>query len=107
MLAVSSDALERSWLASVQCAGNESKLINCPSREGRLCGSSYGAGLCCTTCTEYSIRLKGGTSTEGRVEVCQNSTWGTVCRTAWDTIDARVACRQLGLPTEGELQVLF
>ena len=55
------------------------------------------------TCTHYvacidgSIRLIGGTRpNEGRVEVCLDNRWGTVCDDAWGTVDASVACRQLG-----------
>lgn len=56
------------------------------------------------------MRLIGGVNiTEGRLEVCVDGLWGTVCNDGvnegdkFDKNAARVVCRQLGFPESSKL----
>ena len=102
------------------CQGTENSLFECNTRyltNSLSCNHDQDVGLDCeckftsyreywpiiklclllVPCVNGSVRLVGSTwSYEGRVEVCVNNTWGTVCTNFWDTNDTVVVCRQLG-----------
>ena len=53
-----------------------------------------------SNCTDNAIRLVGGiSSNQGRLEVCMNSAWGSVCDSAgvFTSDEAKVVCKQLGI----------
>ena len=103
----------------VHCSGNEENLTEC-RRDGigtHNCVEKYEeAGVICYgifqfliiicvgplsnsdhSCNDSDIRLVDGeTEREGRLEICINGIWGSVCNRRWDVRDARVVCRQLG-----------
>ena len=62
----------------------------------------------CLDCSDGNIRLMGGMSPlEGRVEICQNNAYSTVCDDLWDELEARVVCRQLNYTGPGYSQLFY
>ena len=50
--------------------------------------------------------MGGSTNREGRVEVCMDGRWGTVCNNSQEGI-AGAVCSQLGYPAQGTLYIVF
>ena len=54
-------------------------------------------------CTDGDIRLvNGSVASEGRVELCYNNQWGTICNDSFGSSEAAVVCRQLGYSAIGK-----
>ena len=98
---------------NMMCTGYESSLEQCSNQTLSPSSSSYlsspVASVICqgntTTrheCRSGDLRLGGGQSeNEGRVEVCVEGFWGTVCDGGWGQREAVVVCRQSGFGAKG------
>jgi len=53
-------------------------------------------------CTHGQARLTGGSNVrQGRLEICINGAWGSVCSTSFFDDDASVACVQMNFERKG------
>lgn len=95
-------------MTNVDCRGYEQELVDCRHSNYYLnrCNHHQDVGVACgrltppyatlTVQTETQIRLVGGSSSYGRVEVYTNGAWGTICDKNFDHADVQVVCRSLG-----------
>ena len=112
---------------NVHCVSSDTQLLQCSSspilQVSSNCGHEDDAGIGCegmiftindnskialrnllhtAPCTYGQLRLVDGSiPNEGRVEICINNVWGTICDDDWGDNDATVVCRQLGYSTTG------
>ena len=61
-----------------------------------------------SNCTDYDVQLVDGTTAnEGKVLICINGVWGTVCDNEISSSDITVICRQLGYKSYGIFTLPF
>ena len=122
-------------LSHLYCAGTEASLLDC-NRYNTYntlgCTHRDDAGVVCegifyvTIIIMYAIAILSNNSKNtvpcndrdvrlvvsqypgiGRIEVCANSSWGTICTNTWDDLDATVACRESGYSPYGWLSHFY
>ena len=92
-------------LESVNCTGTEDDISACPTStigqiSDPLCRqSNRAAGVRCVlkpgTCVNGQVRLADGPGFyEGRLEVCIDNQWHTVCETGFDDAAAYSVCNE-------------
>ncbi|CAN9507407.1 unnamed protein product [Ophioblennius macclurei] len=87
------------WLDDVECAGNESSLLECrhPDIGVNNCGHGEDVGVICSD----SLRLVNGSNRcNGKVEVYHSGRWKPACNAHWSREETAVVCREIncGLP---------
>ena len=90
-------------LESIDCTGNETNISLCPSSpigvvNNSMClESNRAAGVRCTispgSCIDGQVRLVDGPAYyEGRLEICSNNQWFSVCDDGFDMAAANSVC---------------
>ena len=91
----------RIWLNNVNCGGRTEQYIGECSLEGwrnHNCSHQQDVAVSCTENTAVtSVRLAGGSSSTGRLEVFHDGLWGTVCGDFFTAAAASVVCNMLRL----------
>ena len=114
-------------LDNLICTGYENSLLDCVDESDigvHNCDHNEDAGVeCMSLCVESSVRLIPSTFSatdfysqeydyaeynfvkedlsRGRVEICLNGEWRTICSHQWNNVDSSVACRQLYFSSHG------
>ena len=103
-------------LRYVNCVGDEDTLFNCTYSEvsswsthppysiaAVLCQGSANQSNNSNECISGEVRLANSSNNiEGRVEICTEGMWVSVCDRNWGTTETRIFCKQLlGHPAKG------
>lgn len=78
-----------------------------PGKHSFKCLLDTGIDTEFSNCTDGDIRLEGGGNPlEGRVEVCINRAWGTICDNGFSDEDATVVCNLLKFPYQSKCIII-
>ena len=91
---------------TMQCRPGTSPCTFTTTAAGPTCTHENDVGVFCpaaenaTVCTTGDMRLAGDAaaqeiSREGRVEICLNNRWGTICDDSWDERSINFVCNSL------------
>ena len=109
-------------MSSLQCRGSERSLLECRQQACSVtsCTHNSDVGVVCESkdlfynffnyctlapCSNGSVRLGDGGVLRGRVEVCYNGSWVTICTHSWTVKEATVICSQLGYSRYGIIMI--
>jgi len=97
------------WLNNINCRGTEQYIGECSHGDWSFhsCTHREDVAVSCTDDTSPDnesdsstpvspVRLIGGSSSTGHLEVLHNGVWGTVCGDFFSAAETRVVCRMLG-----------
>jgi len=93
------------WFDKVSCTGTEQHIGECShdNRGVHNCEHRNDVAVSCTDNTSTTlptgVRLVGGSSSRGRLEVLHDGVWGTVCGDYFTYREGRVVCKMLGFAT--------
>ncbi|PVD37781.1 hypothetical protein C0Q70_00382 [Pomacea canaliculata] len=93
------------WVNGMNCTGNETSLEQCVVEPWGQTGNCQRlARVLCSSTSVPEVRLAGGGSSYGRVEILMDGQTYSVCDNGWEENDATAVCKQLryqfGLPTK-------
>ena len=94
-------------MLTLTACGNSSDCAFDTAPAAPTCTHANDVGVFCReesyrVCETGAVRLVGNAigDTEGRLEVCINDQWGTVCDDSWDTRGANLMCQLLNYTGE-------
>ncbi|XP_044127256.1 antigen WC1.1-like [Bufo gargarizans] len=96
------------WLDDVECEGNETHILKCPSKTfgDHDCGHKEDAGVICSEFLDIRL-VKGKHECEGWLEVYYNGSWTSVCNNVMPDLSVSVICKHLNCGSKGQLDVRY